>query len=573
MNNNNLNLHYQSVQTNPNSFEAHHRLGQALQNQGQFQEATNAYLKAIRINPNFAKSHHNLGQCLARQGKFKEAITAYQKAINLAPKVSENYHSLGDARFEHKQWSQAVNAYQKAIDINPNFAWSHYNLGRALANQDRTEEAIQAYEKAIEFNPQFTECYETLGNSFLQNKLWNKAAEYYKKSADIWFDRQNWTKATEFYNKVIELDENMAEAHYQIGRILQQQGHINDAVSSYLKAIQAQPNYSQPYLILRNTPLQLTKLDEAISTYYKAIEKNPDFPPLHINLADALTKSGNIKEAVERYKIAIFKQTKIKYPELVQEISNSGDVKKPDFIIIGTEKSGTSSLYVYLVQHPQIIAPIEKEIHFFSHKFDYGNEWYLAHFPPILNHPNFLTGEASTSYFHTCHLDTHKRLFSLLPNTKLILLLRNPVERTISHYHQRVRLGFEHRSLEKVISSEMEILKGAENPISLGEKYWKTQCGYLWVGLYFHFLKDWMSIFPKEQILILKSGDFNENPKATMAKVYNLLGLPDHQLSHYEKYNAGSYPPISEKVKRELFDFFAPHNSSLEEYLGVKFNW
>ncbi len=86
-------------------------------------------------------------------------------------------------------------------------------------------------------------------------------------------------------------------------------------------------------------------------------------------------------------------------------------------------------------------------------------------------------------------------------------------------------------------------------------------------------MKKWMNVFPKEQLLILKSEDFYSNPSATMKQVHRFLNLPDYQLTEYRNYNPGSYSLISDKLRQQLVEFFRPYNQQLEEYLGIKFNW
>ena len=82
-----------------------------------------------------------------------------------------------------------------------------------------------------------------------------------------------------------------------------------------------------------------------------------------------------------------------------------------------------------------------------------------------------------------------------------------------------------------------------------------------------------MTVFPKEQILILKSEEFYSNPSATMKQVHRFLNLPDYQLTEYRNYNPGSYSLISDKLRQQLVEFFHPYNQELEEYLGMEFNW
>jgi hypothetical protein len=92
-------------------------------------------------------------------------------------------------------------------------------------------------------------------------------------------------------------------------------------------------------------------------------------------------------------------------------------------------------------------------------------------------------------------------------------------------------------------------------------------------SLYIYFIKKWMKVFPKEQLLILKSEDFYGNPPATMKQVHHFLNLPDHQLTEYRNYNPGSYHSVPDALRCQLAEFFQPYNRELEDYLGRKFNW
>ena len=96
---------------------------------------------------------------------------------------------------------------------------------------------------------------------------------------------------------------------------------------------------------------------------------------------------------------------------------------------------------------------------------------------------------------------------------------------------------------------------------------------YFTGSLYIHFLKKWINIFPKEQLLILKSEDMYENPAATTKQVFDFLDLPYYELLEYKHYFPGSYPPINASLRSQLSELFQPHNQKLEEYIGMKFNW
>ena len=255
----------------------------------------------------------------------------------------------------------------------------------------------------------------------------------------------------------------------------------------------------------------------------------------------------------------------------------------PSFIIIGAQKCGTTSLYKYMVEHPQILPAVRKELHFFNWVSKPGNkkkaegvDWYLSQFPKIPNGKNLITGEATPTYLVDPH--TPQRMFKLLPDVKLIVLLRNPVDRAVSHYHHNRRMSKQREPLpfEKAIAKESERLKLEKEKLISDENYrslFHRYYSYLERGVYIEQLERWMSIFPREQFLILKSEDFYENPDVTLQEVFEFLGLSNYQVANKKKYNQLPYEPRAPKIRSTLSEYFQPYNTRLEEYLGQKFNW
>ncbi|OCQ91431.1 sulfotransferase [Oscillatoriales cyanobacterium USR001] len=247
----------------------------------------------------------------------------------------------------------------------------------------------------------------------------------------------------------------------------------------------------------------------------------------------------------------------------------------PHFLIIGVQKGGTTSLYNYLIQHPQIAPATHKEVHFFDLNFDKGVEWYKSQFPNSTESDRLLTGEASPYYIFHPHVP--HRVYNLFPQIKIILLLRNPIERAISHYYYYVKIGCENLSLENAIAAEPQRLAGEIEKLIANETYYSynhQHHAYLSRGIYADQLLNWMKFFPKEQILILKSEDLYTNPAATFNTALEFLNLPHHQLENYEKYNAGEYPSISQEIHQQLQAYFQPHNQRLAAILGTNFvNW
>lgn len=282
-------------------------------------------------------------------------------------------------------------------------------------------------------------------------------------------------------------------------------------------------------------------------------------------MGEALTRLGKVKEATIYYQSACYQQTLKTNPEFVKKYWEICQLRGPEFAVIGVHKGGTTSLYSYLIEHPRIIAPIKKEMDFWSWKFNGSVDWYKSHFPPIPAQGNFLTGEASPSYFD--YREAPSRLFNAFPNIKLVLLLRNPVDRAVSQYYHWIRLNWDNRSMEEAFNSDLEKLIVGKIDV------WRKELNYLARGVYIEFVREWLRVFPREQLLVLSSEEFYQNTAESMEKVFDFLGLSVHHLPEYKAFNPGKYAPISESMRRRLNDFFQPHNQRLEEYLGMAFNW
>lgn len=253
-------------------------------------------------------------------------------------------------------------------------------------------------------------------------------------------------------------------------------------------------------------------------------------------------------------------------------MTNSEQKCQPDFIIIGAQKCGTTSLYQYLIQHPQVVPASQKELHFFDLNFAQGVDWYCQQFKPIS--PGFITGEASPYYIF--HPLVAQRIYNLFPQVKLIALLRNPVERAISHYYHEVRLGFEKLGLWDAIAQESPRLKEETAKMLADDNYYSynhQHYTYLSRGIYVEQLKHWMQFFPKEQFLVLPSEELYNQPNQVLNQVLEFLELPSYQLTQYDKYNSGKYPEINPETRQQLQEYFQPYNQQLEEFLGVKFAW
>ena len=220
----------------------------------------------------------------------------------------------------------------------------------------------------------------------------------------------------------------------------------------------------------------------------------------------------------------------------------------PTFIIIGASRSGTSSLYFYLSEHPYIKPSLRKELHYFDRNFKVKSlNWYRAFFPIrcykyFMKHiykRDFATFEATP--FYLLHPHAAKRIFSTIPNVKLIILLRNPVDRAYSHYY-RIRNKLDKKGLGRI--SFEEIVKRSKEKLKRGEfVLWKDEdfkefyrYSNLIRGIYIDQIKKWCKYFPKEQMLIIKSEDLFKNTSNTLKTVYHFLNLPNWKNKEYRKH-------------------------------------
>jgi hypothetical protein len=244
----------------------------------------------------------------------------------------------------------------------------------------------------------------------------------------------------------------------------------------------------------------------------------------------------------------------------------------PDAVILGAQKSGTSSLHYYLVQHPQVIAPLRKEVHYFDVGYRHSEAWYRAHFgrrgEPGLN--------LDSSPYYLFHPAVPARLHSLLPEARLIVLLRDPVRRAYSHYWHERDKDRETLDFEAAIAAEPARLGDAEAALAdgrIGRSAAHQHFSYLARGRYAEQLERWFARFPREQFLVLRFEDLAREPLVVLNRTLGFLGLPAAQSVRSDARNTRRYAPMSEDTAGQLRAYFAPYNQRLEALLGQPMGW
>lgn len=255
----------------------------------------------------------------------------------------------------------------------------------------------------------------------------------------------------------------------------------------------------------------------------------------------------------------------------------------PEFVIIGAAKAGTTSLYGWLAEHPFVAPASQKEVHFFDYNHYRGEDWYRRHFPLeseraayAREHGRpFVTGEASPSYIS--HDWAPQRLAKLLPQARLIVVLRNPVDRAYSQFQMSRREGEEElASFADAVAVEEQRL-APERARAQGSPHynsWPIGCwSYLMRSRYAEQLERWFALMPREQFHFLTLEEMAEDPQRALDGVHRFLELPPHRYDELRPLHTATYDTIDAEARARLSEYFRPHNERLYELVGADFGW
>ena len=157
---------------------------------------------------------------------------------------------------------------------------------------------------------------------------------------------------------------------------------------------------------------------------------------------------------------------------------------------------------------------------------------------------------------------------------KIIVVLRNPVDRAYSQYHLNVREKAEKRSFVDVVEENMnELKKESHERYEIKPKFSAEGNNYLKKGLYAQQLRRWLKIFPRENMLILSTEEFESNQQTIYNKIFEFLNISRFEVKNTEKMEKGSYPPMKSETRSLLLDYFRSHNNELFKLINKKFDW
>jgi Sulfotransferase domain len=291
------------------------------------------------------------------------------------------------------------------------------------------------------------------------------------------------------------------------------------------------------------------------------------------------------KRAFKEAAVTSAKRT-VRWAALTAVRPTAGMRMLPDYIIVGAQRAGTTSLHRHLLKHPNVARTLLglKGMHYFSTNYGRGFSWYRSHFPTnaakakfeVANGSKLVVGEGSPYYiFHPLALD---RMAEALPEVKVIVMLRDPVARAYSHYQHMLYEGLERvPTFEEALELEPKRLEGEVEKIlaAPGYKSFHHQHhSYLSRGHYAAQIEKLWSLYPKEQALILRSEDFLSDAAAGLKETVEFLGLPPFEFPpELREHNVGRYPKIDPETKARLAEHFRPSNERLYELLGRDMGW
>jgi hypothetical protein len=259
----------------------------------------------------------------------------------------------------------------------------------------------------------------------------------------------------------------------------------------------------------------------------------------------------------------------------------------PTFMIAGAARCGSASLFKALGQHPAVGHPFlrgSREVHFFDNNYGRGLGWYRNHFPfraqmaraaraAGVNTPHAF----ESGVYYMFHPLAPERIKRDLPDVKLLVLLRDPVERAFSMHAHSVTYGYETETFERALEFEEDRLAGEAERMVADPSYYSFRYrhhSYRIRGQYIEQLERLEQVFGRDRIHVIDSLDFWASPVPGYDRVLDFLELPNVGYPDFEHLNRRSRPaPMPDSVRAALEEHYRPYNEQLAKWLGSEPSW
>lgn len=249
---------------------------------------------------------------------------------------------------------------------------------------------------------------------------------------------------------------------------------------------------------------------------------------------------------------------------------------RPSFVMVGASRAGTTSLFEALCEHPQVRRPaLNKGVRYFDVNWWRPQSWYFGHFPLAdRGSPSMVTFEASGYYLF--HPWASERMHQVLPEARVIAMLRDPVERAWSAWKHETGRGFEWEPFERALELEDERLVGEAERMRSDPTY-ESFChrhhAHRSRGEYARQLEAVLSVYPRESVLVLDSGAYFADPETEFTTLLDFLELDRWLPERFDRLNARPSADMPSSARAALRAHYAPHDQRLADLLGHPMSW
>jgi Tfp pilus assembly protein PilF len=581
-----------ALQIKPDYAEAHNNLGTPLRDQGRMEEAGASYRHALQIKPDYAEAHYNLGITLLDQGRLEEAEASYRRALQIKPDYAEAHNNFGTTLRDMGRLDEAEASYRRVLEISPDYADAHYNLGIILRDMGRLDEAEASYRYAIEIKPGYAEAHNNLGvtlhdlgrlgeaegNYRSALKINPDYAEAHNNLGNTLLDLSRLDEAEASYRRAIEIKPGLADAHSNLGSALITLGKMGEAEKSLNKAIELAPGEAKPlataflyipyrqddprfnqleavYAKRQSLPLEeriklnfaMGKAMENIGQYDRSFSAYEEGNRLQYQKHpfDEAGDENFLEKSCSLFTADLFKECAV----LANTLPAIQDERVPIFIV-GMLRSGTTLIEQILASHPAIFGAGElttfkavllprdstsaEDALLALRKL--GQE-YLDHVWKLAPDARYITDKLPGNY---CHLGL---IHMMLPNSKIIHAMRDPMDTCFSCYALRFTHGHEY----------------CYDLGALGRQYLR----------YSKLMKHWHNVLPPDRILDVRYEDIVADPEREARRMLDYLGLTwDSACLRFHENRRAVHTASVTQVRKPIYSNSVARWKYFEKYLG-----
>jgi Sulfotransferase domain len=252
----------------------------------------------------------------------------------------------------------------------------------------------------------------------------------------------------------------------------------------------------------------------------------------------------------------------------------------PTIIVIGAQRSGTTTLFRLLEQHPSLVRPtLSKGTGYFDDGFRRGVRWYRAHFPLRLT-ARLLKGPQAQTFdingYYMFHPLAAERMAQTLPNAQIVALLRDPVERAYSAYRHEYARAFEDQGFADALALEDQRTAGEAEKLASVEGYTSyahRHYAYRQRSEYSTQLERYLRAFGRDRVHIIDAGLFFAEPAAEFVRLQKALGLEVWHPGQVERWNARAGDALSDTERDRLLRHFEPYDEALAQMMSQPPSW